>query len=151
MEENESVRHGGRVNHGGHASRFHSLVGGDQTFHQAGQVFRLRACEMDSLLLPGNRLADIVLVRPVVGCAESGIDNAVLQLDQPAFLAEVFTVRRMEQGNETLGSRGLGLMCSISKFEVIAQSVARPISRRICLFDHAPDRVDPTDPTGRDK
>ena len=79
-------------------------MGGDQAFHQTGQVFRLRACEMDLLFLPGNRLADIVLVRPVVGGAESWIDNAVLQLDQPRFLAEVFLLRHLKQCNETLGS-----------------------------------------------
>jgi hypothetical protein len=41
--------------------------------------------------------------------AASLIDNAVLQLDQPRFLAEVFSLRRLKQCNEALGSRWVGV------------------------------------------
>ena len=33
MEENETVRHSSSVNHGGHISHFHLLVGRDHAFH----------------------------------------------------------------------------------------------------------------------
>ena len=120
MEEDKSVGHGSGVDHGRYVARFHPLVGGEQAFHQAGQVFRFRTGEMDSLLLPGDRLADIVLARAVIGFMESWIDNAVLQIDQPRFLAEIFAVGRLQQGNETLDARRVGLRCSISKDDFVS-------------------------------
>ena len=84
------------------------LVGGDQAFHQVGQVFRLRTREMDFLFLPGDRLADIVLVRPVVTLGKSWIDNAILQVDQFRFLAEVFALSQLKQRDEALCSGRVG-------------------------------------------
>ena len=103
VQKNESIGDGGGVNHRGHVSGVHTLVGGYQAVHQVGQVLWFRTREVDRLLLPGDRLADIVLVRPVIGIAKSWIDNAILNLDQLRFSAEVLFFRHLKQGHETLG------------------------------------------------
>ncbi len=89
MQEDKSVRHGGGMNDGGHVSCAHAVVGHDQSIHQPVQVFGFRTGEMNLLLLQSDRLADIVLVRPVVRVMEARIYDAILQVYQPQLIAEV--------------------------------------------------------------
>ncbi len=103
VQKDESIGDDRGLNHRGHSSGIHALVGCYEAVHEVGQVFRLRACEIDSLLLPGYRLTDIALTRPVIGIAESCVDNPVLNLNQWLFSAEVFLFGRLKQGHETLG------------------------------------------------
>ena len=81
-----------------------ALVGFCQAVHKVGQVLRLRTYKVDSFLLPVDRLTDIILARPVIGIAESCIDNAVLNLDQLRFPTEVRLFRGLKQRHEPLGS-----------------------------------------------
>jgi hypothetical protein len=81
MQKNETVSNGGGVNDGRDTSLYHLLVGGHQTFHQAGEVFGLRGREVHLLLLPGNGLADVILTGAIARGGEPRIDDAVLHLD----------------------------------------------------------------------
>ncbi len=103
MQEHKTIGDGGGMNHCRSAAGVHALVGRYKAVHKVAQVFRLRANEMDALFLPGYRLADIVLARPVTGVAESRIDDPVLHLDQSLFLAEILERSGMQQFNEAVG------------------------------------------------
>ena len=108
VKENESISYCGGMNNRGNTALVHTLVGSDQAFHQVGEIFRLRTREMDFLFLPDDRLADIVLVRPVVGLGKSWIDNAILQVDQFRLLAEIFAFSHLKQRDEALCSGWTG-------------------------------------------
>ena len=132
VQENESIGDGGGMNHGGHVACVHALVGADQAFHQVGQIFRLRTCEVNLFFLPGDRLADIILGRPVVGSAKPRIDNAILKLDQSLFLAKVFSLGQLKQRHEALDPvrGGLDVFDLEGGFRLLGVEVAeRPLQQ----------------------
>ena len=84
------------MDNGRYRAFFHHPVGGEQALHQLGKIIGLRANIMNELLLVGNRLPDIILVRPVIGIPETGIDDAVLHIDQKRLFTKVLVLRHLQ-------------------------------------------------------
>ena len=97
MHEDEAIGDRGGMDDGRYRAFFHHPVGGEQALHQFGKIVGLRADIMNELLLVGNRLPDVILVCPVVGIPESGIDDAVLHVDQERLFAKVLVLGHLQQ------------------------------------------------------
>ena len=93
----------------GTAPSFIILVGGEQPLHQFGKIVGFRADIMNELLLVGNRLPDVILVCPVIRIPETGIDDAVLHVDQERLLAKILVLRHLQQADEFLCPGGAWL------------------------------------------
>ena len=96
------------MNRDGDAAARHALVSGGQAVHEGAEVLRSGGHEVDPFVSRGDRLADVVLGAAIVGIAETGIDDAVLQLDQLPLGAEVLSLRESQQRREPLGAGGRG-------------------------------------------
>ena len=91
------------------SSRFHPLMGFNQTCHQAGKVARLWTDEVYNLLLVSDRLPDVILAVPVIALFESRVNNPVLKLDQPFLLTEVLFFGKPQGSNKFFSSGDIGL------------------------------------------
>jgi len=88
---------------------FHHPMRGEQAVHQLGKIIGLRANIMNELLLVGNRLPDVILARPEIGIPETGIDDAVLHVNQKRLFTKVPVLRHLQQADEFFGAGGAWL------------------------------------------
>ena len=95
MQKDESIRHGGGVDHGWDVTRIHPHVGRHQSVHPSNQVLGFWADKMDLLLLWPDSLSHVVLFGSIIGVAETRIDDAILHVEQTALVAEVLKCKSL--------------------------------------------------------